>query len=526
MSAVTPASLRRLPVQAAIFEPRLNRHFSVAVRQGQLYQSEWETDRQGKDIFRETERIEWLMGAGANAIGGVVRRGDSLFEAPLTYYVKTGEWALSPGYEEADRGFSRPIEAACIVCHSARPNPVEAVAGRFGNPPFGELAIGCETCHGPGAAHVREMRAGGSKAKSLSIINPGKLPLWLADNICMSCHQNGDARVLQPGKSFEDFRPGQPLDHTLVILMTPPTRESPPDSDHVQHYVSMSLSKCYRSSGQKLACTTCHDPHVEPARQEAGGYFRRKCLACHGTSACGADPRAREETHDNCISCHMPKRDITGISHSSLTNHRIVTARDESFPDVAFQLAMPAVPDLAHIDAIPGEANRVPLPIVLLQAYGQLGVEHREYMQRYFDLAEQLKTSEAGDRNVLEALAAESLQLHTAEGDSAAMEYLSAAIERGSTSAWDFEQVGARLVRAQKLSEAEACLKKGLEKAPYDAKLYALLAGVYLALDRQTEAQATLEHALQLFPQLDFLRDLLASVEAGGRSPGSDSPER
>jgi hypothetical protein len=531
MSTVTAAILKQLPNSASVFDAQLNRHFSISVHNGQLFQSEWETGEDGKDIFRKTERIDWIMGAGANALGGVVQHGTQLVEAPLTYYAKTRSWALSPGYEEVDRGFNRPIEAECIFCHSGRPNPVGGTIGRFGSPPFEELAIGCENCHGPGAAHVHEMRRSASRAgvSNPSIVNPAKLAPWLADNICMSCHQNGDARVLQPGKKVQDFRPGQPLDHTLAILMVPPTRESPPDSDHVQHYFSMTLSKCYRNTGKKLSCITCHNPHVQPSSQEAPTYFRARCLTCHTEGSCTEPIASRRQTKpaDDCLSCHMPKRDVAIISHASLTNHRIVTTSDEPFPDITFQLATPQMPDLVHVNAIPGQGDSVPPPQTLLQAYGQLGVQHREYLQRYFQLAEELEASQPNDINVLEALAARSLQQRTPEGEQAAMGYLQRAIEQGSTSAWDFEQLGGRLLREQKVSEAVACLQQGIERAPYDAKLYALLANAYVSLNRPSDASATLKQALEIFPQMDLLRELLKEVDQSGppQQGTTDSPQ-
>jgi hypothetical protein len=522
MSTVTAAVLKRFSKSASFFNEQLNRHFKVFAQNGQLYQSEWETGEDGNDIFRQTERIDWIIGAGANALGGLTWRNDQIFEAPLTFYEKTGAWASSPGYENADRGFSRPIEAQCIFCHSGRPNPVSGATGRFRNPPFDELAIGCENCHGPGAAHIREIRGGKSKAgnPSHAIVNPAKLSPWLADNICMSCHQNGDARVLQPGKNLQDFRPGEPLDLTLAILLAPPTHESPPDSDHVQHYFSMTLSKCYRSSGAKLRCITCHDPHVQPAREEAPQYFGTKCLTCHTEKSCTASLAIRQQSkpQDDCVACHMPKRDVTVISHASLTNHRVVTALDEPFPDITFQLGMAELPDLVHLNAIPSEVDKVPPLLTLLQAYGQLGVQRREYLQRYFEVAEQAKASELENVNVLEALAAHSLQLRTTEGDRAAMEYLQRAIEQGSISAWSFEQLSSRLLKGQRFSEALACLQEGIRRAPYDATLYALLANAYMGLNQQREAVATLRQASQLFPQMDLLRQLLQEVEQTGPS--------
>ena len=531
MSTVTPLILSELPNSAAFFDASQNRHFSVSVREAQLYQSEWETDADGNEVFRETQRVEWLIGAGANGIGALVRRGNQVFEAPVTFYSKTRAWALSPGYEDADRGFSRPIDAPCIVCHSGRPNPVGGATGQFREPPFEELAIGCENCHGPGEAHVREMQEGTSTADSAtsSIVNPGKLSPWLADNVCMSCHQTGDARVLQPGKHFQDFRPGQPLDHTIALLMAPPTRESPPRSDLIQQYFSITLSRCYRGSGGKLSCITCHDPHVQPSPADAPAYYRAKCMLCHTDTSCTAPVVKRQQTNppDNCIGCHMPKRDVTEISHASLANHRIVATPDEPFPDVTFQLATPSLPDLVHVSVIPNERDAVPSPLTLLQAYGQLGTEHREYLPRYFDVAKQLEASQPNNTEVLEALAARALQEKTPDGNRNAIEYLSRAIEQGATKAWDFEELAAHLLRTHKFLEAEACLQKGIHRAPYDAKLYSLLAEGYVAMNRPREAAATLTQALQLFPQMDLLRAFLNQVEQTSLpQQGSSRPQR
>src|SRR5580658_5345203 len=119
-----------------------------------------------------------------------------------------------------------------------------------------------------------------------TIVNPEGLGSQLANDICMSCHQGGDARVLQPGKTYQDFRPGEPLERTIAIFQIPPTRDHPPDEDHVDHYYSMSLSKCFLATRslrleKQLRCITCHDPHVEPTVQDAPKYFKSACLTCH-----------------------------------------------------------------------------------------------------------------------------------------------------------------------------------------------------------------------------------------------------
>lgn len=513
MSPVSAKLLEKIPNFANIFDAKLNRHFEVSVKSGHLYQDDYETGPDGKEIFRDTQRVEWIIGSGANGFGAVVRRGDALFEAPLSFYSKTQRWALSPGYESYDYGFSRPILPGCIVCHSGHPQPIPDGNGRFLDPPFTDLAIGCENCHGPGASHVWEMQeiGPGLDGKGRSIVNPAKLPSWLADNICASCHQTGDARVLKPGKNFQDFRPGSALDDTLAILMVPPKRDSAPESDLLEHYFSMTLSKCYRGSGSRLSCITCHDPHVQPARQQAPAYFRLKCLTCHTEKSCAVPLTVRQLKNppDDCAGCHMPKRDVKEISHSVLTNHRIIRESGEPYPAEAFNMTTLRLPDLVHLDAIPGQKD-APVPsITLLQAYGQLVSTHPEYRERYLTLAGKLQTSAPEDISVLEALAYGALEKKSAPGMVEAIDYLNRAIRRGSTSPGDFELCGSLLIRAGQLQEAADVLQRGIKIIPHDGELRRLLGASYLSQNKFAEATGILTDASQMFPENTAIRALL-----------------
>lgn len=515
MSEVTPEFLEKVPNFASIFDERLNRHFDVSVRDGSLYQSDYETRPSGETVFRESRKIEWIIGSGENGLGGLVAGGDFLYEAPLSYYSKTHNWALSPGYEFGDYGFNRPILPACISCHSGMPRPIPGGNGRFLEPPFQELAIGCENCHGPGGSHVLEMQEGDSTSEGGDhlIVNPGKLTPWLANNICMSCHQTGDGRVLKPGKNYRDFRPGTPLDDILSILIVPPKRDEPPQSDLLQQYFSMILSKCYRSSGGRLSCITCHDPHVEPSREEAPGFFREKCLSCHTEKSCAVPIAIRQhkDPPDDCSSCHMPKRDITVISHSSLTNHRIIATAEEPFPNETFHMNTPQLPDLVHLNAVPGQKDTAPALLTVLGAYSQLMDQYPGYRSRYREVGKELEATEPDNVMVLEALADGALAQESAEGKAAALRYLEHAIKNGANAPADFERFAMLLVGAGRASNAVEPLLRGIRIAPYDVTLYRQLAGVYVALDRPSDAVAILRKANEIFPQDASVRKLLES---------------
>ncbi len=515
MSEVTPAVLEKMPPSDGVFDSKLNRHFEIQARDGNLYQSEYATDADGKkEVFRDTRKVEWIIGSGANGSGAIVQQGGYLFEAPLSFYAKTKRWALSPGYEFGDYGFNRPILPGCISCHSGQPRPVLDGNGRFQEPAFAELAIGCENCHGPGQSHVAAAQMGSPLG---SIVNPAKLSPWLADNICMACHQTGDARVLQPGKSYRDFVPGAELDNTLGIFLAPFTRASAPKDDLLEHYLSMRLSKCYLKSGARLGCITCHDPHVQPGPTEAPAYFREKCVACHTEKSCALPLSLRQHKTpaDDCAGCHMPKRDVTVISHSVLTNHRILAEAEEPFPDAAFHLTTPQLPDLVHLSANPAKPEK-PSLLTLLQAYGQVMLGRPEYRPRYWSVAQQLAVADSAEREnvlVLEAEADEALQRKDAGSTAEAIRYLAKAIQRGTTNPADFEELAKLLLAAGRRSEAGDILRQGIQVAPYEAELYRLSKSAYSGLGKTPEACNAAAQGSRVSPQDDALRVFLERCE-------------
>jgi hypothetical protein len=517
MSTITPSLLEKLPASATVSAKALNRTFQVYRQGADLYQSEFEVDATGKEAFRESYKIEYIVGSGANGFTPIVRRGNYLFEAPLSFYKKANSWGLSPGYELRDYGFDRPIEEGCVVCHSGRPQPLPEASGLYRDPPFQELAIACETCHGPGELHVQERKAGAPVPVhgDLSIVNPARLPSWLANNICAYCHQGGDVRVLQPGRDYLDFRPGVPLDDTLAILMVPLKPEAPLQSDLLEHYFSMTLSKCYRESKGKLSCLSCHDPHVQPAKQDAVAYYRGKCLVCHTDSSCTVprEMRLRRNPPDDCASCHMPKRNVEVIAHSALTNHRIIADDTEPYPEMAFHLATPETPDLIHLSAIPDNQRHPISPLTLFEAYSELRDSAPVYRRHYETLLDQLAKQEHNNIPVLEALARRAMQQANPEGDSDAIKYLSKAVNSGSRSPDDFQALAALLARAGRLDEAIDLLRRAIRVAPFESDLYLSLAKAYLIGHKPDEAAETLRGAIKLFPQNGEVRSSLSGIE-------------
>jgi hypothetical protein len=470
-----------------------------------LYQSETE-----ENVFSIQHKLEYAVGSGANGMTFLVRRGNYLFEAPLSFYSKSGKWDLSPGYEQADIGFGRMVPRECVQCHAGRVSALARRPGAYQDPPFEEISIGCENCHGPGGAHVRTLGK-----KSGLIVNPDKLNPRLAENICVQCHQTGDTRVLQPGKTYADFRPGQWFLDTLAILKAVEKPDNHSQSDLLEHYTAMQASRCFRESAGKLSCLTCHDPHVEPSREEAPKYFRKKCLICHSTArtARTAGPGSRDcslpknvrlvqTPPDNCIGCHMPKRDVTQISHSALTNHRI-PAREQG------PLAEPPAEETDGLIVVNRRPDQAPqlAAIVRLQAYRDLAYRNPQYQQRYFTLLDDIARMEPEDPLLHAALG----HRFWAEGDAQkALAHLKKALALNDPTL--FLDLGNIFSKLGQDEEAIAYLKKGVDLNPYDSTLQKTLILKYIQSKRYSEARSSLDQYVASFPEDSFMRGLLAQA--------------
>ncbi len=517
--------LEDLDQRVKVKHPKANRYYEVYRRGSNLYQSEYELNAEGQEVFRDEHKIDYIIGSGSNGFSCIVQRGDFLFEAPLSYYSKARAWGLSPGYEEADYAFSRPIQADCISCHSGRPQPIESSAGKFTDPAFLELLIGCESCHGPGALHVEERRRAArlSGALDRSIVNPAKLPGWLADNICVYCHQGLDATALMPGKKYADFRPGTPLADTLAVFAVPFSSDRPPSDPMLQHFVLMRLSRCYLKSGGRLSCITCHDPHRQPTAGEAPPYFRAKCLACHAERGCSLAVQVRnaKTPPDDCAGCHMPKQRLQEISHSSLTDHRILVRAGEPLPENAFHLTTPELPDLVFLN-VPPESLRKPIPpLTLFRAYGELMTSHQEYRARFDSVLNWLAKANSQDVLVLSTLAMKKMSEGSAQAEAAAEDYFQQALRAGSINAKDFELLATLQANSGRAQDAIATIKRGLEANPYSPRLYQLMVELCISIGARDDALKIMKGELELFPEDTFMRSLIEKFENSQRQGSS-----
>jgi hypothetical protein len=487
-----------------IYNQALDRYFRTYTDNGAVYQSEYQLDSQGHDVFRVSHRLTYVVGTGENGYSFLVENSGALCEAPLSWYAKPHKWDFSPGYDHTDFGFSRPVDPACLSCHASR--LVNSLASS-GYTTADDLAVTCENCHGPGQLHVEDHSKGsGTPNQTGAIINPSRLTQPLSNDICVSCHENGSIRVLKPGRHWSDFRPGLPLDLTFSIFAITQNNDVQQQSPLLGHYSGLIRSRCYRESNGEMRCISCHDPHPRnnTGRSVAGSSG---CLTCHTARSCSRGGQG-QATGQSCAGCHMAKLPVTTISHAVLTSHTI--RRPPFVPDQTE--TKQSASWLIQVNT-PGEhakADRV----TLFKAYYELIREHPELGDAYRDLFRQLSADDRESSVVLSATAMALRQQADSHSTVQARDQLSRAIDQGSTYPTDYVSLAELLDNAGDLQAAVSTLRRGILNNPFFPGLYAALASLY-ARNRQYEpAAVVVESYLQRFPQDSAIRDGLKRLRS------------
>jgi tetratricopeptide (TPR) repeat protein len=259
--------------------------------------------------------VAFVIGSGSHASGYLIQVGDHLFQSPICYYPNRRSYGLAPGYELVSApDFTRPVNEECVLCHSGRPLHLPGTVNRYAPPVFAEEPISCARCHGPVEEHLRRPVPG-------SIVNPAKLAPAARDSICEQCHLAGVTRILNPGKAFDDFRPGRPLEEVFTVYVRAGTRAF----KVISHAEQLAQSLCARQSAGRLWCGTCHDPH--PPAAPTSQTYNSRCQSCHRASLPASHPKAAD-----CVSCHMARRQAQDGGHTVFTDHRITRrpATDET----------------------------------------------------------------------------------------------------------------------------------------------------------------------------------------------------
>jgi tetratricopeptide (TPR) repeat protein len=206
----------------------------------------------------------------------------------------------------------------CADCHSTRVTKGYDAATDAYDTRYTEVAVGCESCHGPGSAHIEWARQKSDAAgKGLTVqLDERRGVSWPLDpargqpvrsrprdsereiEVCAQCH----ARRAQIA---EGYLPGQPLlDHYLPSVLAPSLYHvDGQQRDEVFIWGSWLQSRMHAAG---VTCSDCHDPHTQRLRAPGNAV----CAQCHAPGKYDVAAHHRHAPGSagaQCADCHMPR---------------------------------------------------------------------------------------------------------------------------------------------------------------------------------------------------------------------------
>jgi len=128
----------------------------------------------------------------------IIKQDGELYISPVQYNVDSDVFV---NYHEHNWK-ERPWLKKCGGCH--------ATGVDLDKNTFVEPGVGCESCHGPGSWHAALPKTKVFKKRE-TIINPAKLTLGVAVQVCGSCHNRGKSKLVKGSSWPVGYRPGKAL---------------------------------------------------------------------------------------------------------------------------------------------------------------------------------------------------------------------------------------------------------------------------------------------------------------------------
>ena len=303
-----------------VFDSKSNLHYEIIKDGEDHYQLEYRQNDNGERIHELKRKVDYIIGSGNNNRTYLTNVNGYIHEMPVTWYSEKSIWDLSPGYENINMRFNRPIVEECMHCHNDYNKFEKFSVNRFTE----HIAegISCERCHGPGQLHVEKHKTPNRESDKYNIdktiVNPAHLSADLQMDVCRQCHLQGEISVFKAGKSSIDFRPGMKLNTIKTVFI----EDKLPKGDFriASHGGRISLSACFIESDGAMTCTTCHNPH-EPVQERSREYFNNRCIDCHGPQTLSL--LENHSINNDCVNCHMKQGATEDILHVNFTDHWI-----------------------------------------------------------------------------------------------------------------------------------------------------------------------------------------------------------
>jgi DmsE family decaheme c-type cytochrome len=175
------------------------------------------------------------------------------------------------------------------------------------NPRSPAATQGCESCHGPGQAHVDDDAKG--HMRKFAQMKPAEI-----NQSCLTCHNRGDHAAWEgSGHDRRDLscttchsvHHPKSLEHQLVKT----TETALCASCHRVQVTKTERAVAHMPVREgKMSCSSCHNPHGSISNVKAlkvGSSISESCMSCH-TEMRGPVLWEHAPVKESCATCHDP----------------------------------------------------------------------------------------------------------------------------------------------------------------------------------------------------------------------------
>lgn len=204
--------------------------------------------------------------------------------------------------------------AACADCHEGIDHDFKLAGhGRAEQDSMlVEGRVGCESCHGPGSAHVAA--DGDQEAPGFwNIKRLDKMPAAEVVGMCQTCHESGEqmhwdmsVHATQGMSCIQCHTMHSPQDRSRKKLLKAENTSTLCMTCHKTKRMQLSRSAHMPILEGGMDCASCHEPHGSPTPKNLrANSVNELCEDCH-TDKRGPMLFDHAPVRENCLNCHEP----------------------------------------------------------------------------------------------------------------------------------------------------------------------------------------------------------------------------
>ena len=195
------------------------------------------------------------------------------------------------------------------MCHTDQEASLKGTKhGQAANPRSPAAKLGCESCHGPGQAHVDDDAKG--KIAKFKALKPAEVSAT-----CLTCHDRGTHAGWE-GSTHEARNLSCATCHSVhkPAVVHAASSSSRPRRSCARRATALQVAKTERAVAHmpvregKMSCSSCHNPHGSISNVKAlkvGSSVAESCMSCH-TEMRGPMLFEHAPVRENCATCHDP----------------------------------------------------------------------------------------------------------------------------------------------------------------------------------------------------------------------------